>query len=139
MPSADESGEAARTAVREHRLLYGVAAIKVIFVLALLRMLAGPFTKDFFDEELLPMPTWEWSLASLTPLALIYAARRPRDWAFLAPERAYFKTFLVFYFLWALAFAVVQGEWVLWIAVAAGLTGFAGMHRLNSRESADAH
>ncbi|MFJ5776081.1 hypothetical protein [Streptomyces sp. NPDC093094] len=120
------------------RLAYGLGAVKVIFMLALFRMLAAPFTKDFFGEALLPMPTWEWSLCSLSPLALLYAARRRADWAMLAGERFFLKIILTFYLLWALPFAVLQGEWVLWIAVAVALAGFAGMYRLNRRETVPA-
>jgi hypothetical protein len=112
-----------------------VAAVKVLFVLAVLRVLAGPFTEDAFGRELLPMPTWEWTLCSASPVLLIYLARRPEDWKTLAGERTYLRIFLAFYLLWALAFAVFRGEWILCIAVAASLAGFAGMHRLNRKES----
>ncbi|MFI9153659.1 hypothetical protein [Streptomyces sp. NPDC053367] len=138
MTDADPFQNANDSAARTRRLYYGMAATKVIFILAVLRVLAGPFTKDVFDSELLPMPTWEWSLCSVSPVLLVYLARRPDDWETLSGERTYLKIFLAFYLLWALAFAVFQGEWILWIAVAAGLAGFAGMHRLNRREPADA-
>ncbi|MFF0205945.1 hypothetical protein [Streptomyces sp. NPDC005017] len=112
------------------RLAYELAVVKVLFILAVFRVLAGPFTKDFFGEELLPTPTWEWSVCSLSPLALIWAARYPADWAMLAGERFLLKIFFAFYLLWALPFAVVEDERVLW----ASLAGFAGVYRLNRRE-----
>ncbi|MGW3724963.1 hypothetical protein [Streptomyces sp. NPDC000851] len=116
-----------------------MAAVKVIFVLAVFRVLATPFTKDFLGDELLPMPTWEWSLCALTPVILICLVRRRDDWARVAGERTFLKIALTFYLLYALAFVVFQGEWILWIAVAASLGGFAGLHHVNRGESADAH
>ncbi|MFH8613263.1 hypothetical protein ACH4D5_37925 [Streptomyces sp. NPDC018029] len=120
------------------RLAFGVVAFRWIFVLALLRMFATPATKDFFDEELVPWATWEWSLCSLTPGLLIWWARRPEDWKELSGERSLVRIALVFYLLYALAFALAQGVWVLWIAVAASLAGLAGMWHLNRKEQARA-
>ncbi|WP_055565410.1 hypothetical protein [Streptomyces atriruber] len=123
---------------RDRRLTIGVAAFRWIFVLALLRMFATPATKDFFDEELLPSPTWEWALCSLTPGLLIWLARGPEDWKKLAGERSLLRIALAFYFLYALAFALGQDVRVLWIAVAASLAGFAGMWHLNRKEQPSA-
>ncbi|MEU6995596.1 hypothetical protein ABZ953_33690 [Streptomyces sp. NPDC046465] len=120
------------------RLTAGVAVFKWIFVLALLRMFATPASKDFFDEELLPSPTWEWSLCALTPGLLIWLARSPEDWKALAGERSLLRIALTFYLLYALAFAIAQDAWVLWIAVAASLAGFAGIRHLNLKERASA-
>ncbi|WP_409236976.1 hypothetical protein [Streptomyces sp. PA5.6] len=119
---------------RDRRLSIGVLAFRWIFVLALLRMFATPATKDFFDEELLPSPTWEWALCSLTPGLLIWLARAPEDWRRLEDERSLLRIALAFYFLYALAFALGQNVLVLWIAVAASLAGFAGMWHLNRKE-----
>lgn len=116
-----------------------MAAVKVVFVLAVLRAFAAPFTKDFFDEELISMPTWEWVLCSLTPAILVFLARRPEDWAGLADERNFLRIPLGFYFLFALAFAVLQGVWILWIAVAATIGAFLGIRYLNSKEATHAH
>lgn len=139
MTDAPRAGEADQASPRAPRPLYGMAAVKVVFVLAVLRAFAAPFTKDFFDEELVSMPTWEWVLCSLTPGILVYLARRPEDWAGLANERNFLRIPLSFYFLFALAFAVLQGVWILWIAVAATIGAFLGIRYLNSKEAAHAH
>ncbi|CAL9523811.1 hypothetical protein [Streptomyces sp. enrichment culture] len=131
---ADHADEGVRSA---HWLPYGVAAVKIVFILVVFRSMVGPFTEDFFDEELLPMPTWEWSLCSVTPGILIHLARRPEIWAQLAGERMFLRIALTFYLLYALAFALGQGEWILWIAVAASVGGFGGMLYLDRRNPAD--
>lgn len=116
-------------------LSYCVAGVKVVFLLAVFRVLAGPFTEDIFGEELLPMPTWEWLMVSVTPVILLWLARRPADWATLSNERMFLRSALAFYLLYALASAVLQGEWILWLGVAASLGGLSGVHYLNHRES----
>ncbi|MDX3457292.1 hypothetical protein PV396_35950 [Streptomyces sp. ME02-8801-2C] len=133
------AGESNRANLQVQRLHYGMAAVKVVFVLALLRMFAAPMTKDFFDEELISMPTWEWALCSLTPGVLVFFARRPEGWAVLAGERNFLRIPLGFYFVYGLAFAVLQGVWILWIAVAASVGSFAGIRYLNSKEAAHGH
>jgi hypothetical protein len=120
-------------------LSYGVAGVKVVFALAVFRALAGPFTEDIFGEEWLPMPTWEWSACSATPIVLLWLARRPADWGSLSAEKMFLKIMLAFYLLYSLAFALLQGEWVLWLGVAAGLGGLSGIQYLNHRESTHDH
>lgn len=139
MTDVPRDGEADQADLRAPSLLYGMAAVKVVFILALLRFFAGPMTKDFFDEELISMPTWEWALCSLTPGILVFLARRPQDWAWLADERNFLRIPLGFYFLYGLAFAVFQGVWILWISVAASVGAFVGIRYLNSREAAHEH
>ncbi|MBV1938384.1 hypothetical protein KUF83_17700 [Streptomyces sp. BV286] len=139
MTTDPHSGEADQATVRARRLPYGVASVKVIFVLALCRMFAAPMTKELLGEELLAMPTWEWSVCALTPGILIYLTRRPADWAQLTAERFFLRIALSFYFLYALAFAVFQGVGILWIAVAASIGGFAAITYLNRREQNRAH
>jgi hypothetical protein len=111
-----------------------VAGFNVIFIVAVLRVFATPASQDLFEKELLPWPTWEWSLCALTPGLLIWLARSPEDWKELADERFFIKITLTFYLLWAVAFAVSQNISVLWVAVAASLGAFAGMWRLNRKE-----
>ncbi|ELP64270.1 hypothetical protein ACKI1I_35115 [Streptomyces turgidiscabies] len=139
MTDVPGTGEADQSNARASRFLYGMAAVKVVFILALLRMFAGPMTKDFFDEELISMPTWEWALCSLTPGIMVFLARRPQNWARLADERNFLRIPLSFYLLYGLAFAVFQGMWILWIAVAASLGAFVGIRYLNGKEAAHAH
>lgn len=139
MTDVPGTGEADQTNLRAPNLLYGMAAVKVVFILALLRVFAGPMTKDFFGKELISMPTWEWALCSLSPGILVFLARRPQDWASFADERSFLRIPLSFYFLYGLAFAVFQGVWILWIAVAASLGAFVGIWYLNGKEAARDH
>lgn len=119
---------------RERRIAYGVGAVKWIFLLALLRLLITPMSDELLGDELLPMPTWEWSLFSITPGILIYLLRRPRDWQRLSNDLTIINWSLRFYLLYGLAFAVLQAVWVLWIAVLAGTAGLVGIWRLNRKE-----
>ncbi|MFU0243157.1 hypothetical protein ACKI1J_46665, partial [Streptomyces scabiei] len=82
----------------------------------------------------LPMPTWDWALASATPALLILLARRPADWSALSGELTILRITLTFYLVYGLAFAALQGESVLWVSVIAGLIGFAAIHLLNRKE-----
>ncbi|MEW2118467.1 hypothetical protein AB0945_25420 [Streptomyces sp. NPDC005474] len=129
--SAKDADEGDRRALR---IAYGTGAVKIVFIVALLRFFAGPMTKDLLNDELLPMPTWEWSLFALTPAILIFVARRPRDWDGLADSLTFIRWILGFYLVYALVFATFQGKWVLWIAVLASLGSLAGMWHLNRRE-----
>ncbi|MFE0791318.1 hypothetical protein [Streptomyces mutabilis] len=117
-------------------LPYGVAAVKVVFVLALFRLLATPFSEEVFGEQWFPMPTWEWALASLTPVLLIVLARRPGDWSVVSGERTFLRIALIFYLVYGLPFAALQGKVILWLSVAAGLGGLVGMRLLAHKESA---
>lgn len=119
---------------RTQRIAYGLGAVKWIFVLALVRLFVGPMTKDLFDNELLPMPTWDWSLCALTPGILVFLCRRPSDWQHLSGELTILRWALRFYLIYGLAFALFQGVWVLWIAVAAGIGGLIGIWKLERRE-----
>lgn len=116
-------------------LPYGIAAVKVIFLLAVFRYFATPFTDDIFGEELLPLPTWEWTVCSITPGLLIWLARRPVDWATLSTERTILRIALTFYFLYALAFSLFKGGWTLWPAAVAALAGHLGILYLDGRRS----
>ncbi|MES5824394.1 hypothetical protein [Streptomyces sp. RG80] len=124
---------------RTRLVAYGVGAVKWVFVLALFRLFAAPMTKDLLGDEKLPMPTWEWSLAALTPGIVLYLLRRPADWEQLSGELTIFTWALRFYLVYGLAFALFQGVWVLWIAVLAGIGGLAGIWKLERRELTSAH
>lgn len=119
---------------RERRIAYGIGAVKYIFLLALLRLFITPMSEELMGDELLPMPTWEWSLFSITPGILIYLLRRPRDWRQLSDDLTIITWSLRFYLLYGLAFTILQGVWVLWIAVLAGAAGLVGIWRLNRKE-----
>ncbi|MFD5375908.1 hypothetical protein ACFWJE_16075 [Streptomyces griseoincarnatus] len=141
MKESDSMTEPRQTSAEDQKvplLYYCVAGGKAVFVLAVFRVLAGPFTEDVFGEELLPMPTWEWVVFSVTPLIILWLARRPVDWEALSGERMFFRIALTFYLLYALTFSLFQGEWILLVGVAAGLSGLSGIYYLNHRESSDA-
>ncbi|MFE1236584.1 hypothetical protein [Streptomyces tendae] len=115
-------------------LPYGVAAVKIIFVLAVFRLLSTPFSEEMFGEQWLPMPTWDWALASVTPMLLILLARRPADWSALSGELTFLRISLTFYLVYGLAFAALQGEAVLWASVVSGIVGLVAVHLLNRKE-----
>lgn len=114
---------------------FGIAGFKVILALALIRILAVPFTEDMFGEAMLPMPTWEWSLCSLTPVIVIWRARHPDAWKTLMGERTLLTIALTYYLLYAFVSALFQGEWMLRPAVAASAGGLAGMTTATTRRS----
>ncbi|MFJ1972971.1 hypothetical protein ACIO93_30375 [Streptomyces sp. NPDC087903] len=134
MTEHERSLEADESSHRARHLAYGVGSVKLIFVLALLRLFATPMTKDLLGEEVLPMPTWEWSLFSVTPGILICFSLHTEDWHRLRDELTIIRWALGFYLVYGLAFAVLQGAQVLWIAVLAGLGGLVGIWHLNRRE-----
>ncbi|MEU1051259.1 hypothetical protein ABZ397_01610 [Streptomyces sp. NPDC005876] len=133
-PTAEQAGQARRS----QRIAYGVGAVKVVFVLALFRLFAAPMSKDLLGKELLPMPTWEWSLCSVTPVVLIYLLRRPSDWMYLRGERTILRIALCFYLVYGAVFALAQGEKVLWVSVFAGIGGLWGLRELARRGLANA-
>ncbi|MBW5422630.1 hypothetical protein GKQ77_13835 [Streptomyces sp. BG9H] len=114
-----------------YRLLF---LMKIVLVLALLRCFAGPATKDFLGEAVLPMPTWEWTLCATSPVILICLARHPDDWAELSGERVMITGTLGIYAFYAVLGAIGLGSWLLWTAVGICLAGFAAMWHLNRKE-----
>ncbi|MFJ6069868.1 hypothetical protein ACIQFU_03330 [Streptomyces sp. NPDC093065] len=115
-------------------LPYGVAGVKIVFILAVFRLLSTPFSEEMFGEQWLPMPTWDWALASATPTLLVLLARRPVDWSALSGELTILRIALTFYLVYGLAFAALQGKAVLWASVLAGLVGLVAIHLLNRKE-----
>ncbi|MFD4345690.1 hypothetical protein ACFWQ6_12630 [Streptomyces coelicoflavus] len=115
-------------------LPYGIAGVKIVFILAVFRLLFTPFSEEMLGEQWLPMPTWDWALASATPTLLVLLARRPADWSALSGELTILRIALIFYFVYGLAFAAFQGEAVLWASVLAGLVGLVALHLLNRKE-----
>ncbi|MGW2297339.1 hypothetical protein [Streptomyces violaceorubidus] len=127
-PGAEGTGHAAPW------LPYGIAGVKIVFVLAIFRLLSTPFSEEMFGEQWLPMPTWDWALASATPVLLILLARRPADWSALSGELTILRIALTFYLAYGLAFAALRGESILWVSVIAGLVGLGAIHLLNRKE-----
>ncbi|MFI1681230.1 hypothetical protein [Streptomyces sp. NPDC020607] len=119
---------------RGRRLRIGVITFRVIFLLGLARMFAPFLTEDLAGEAWLPPATWEWTLCALSPVVLIYLARRPDDWSEIADERSLIKWALVIYLFYASLLAVGKGYLSLWMAVAVSLSGLAGMAYLNRKE-----
>ncbi|WP_217164745.1 hypothetical protein [Streptomyces sp. AC512_CC834] len=115
-------------------LPYGIAGVKIVFILAVFRLMSTPFSEEMFGEQWLPMPTWDWALASATPVLLILLARRPTAWSALSGELTILRIALTFYLVYGLAFASLQGEAVLWVSVIAGLVGLVAIRLLNRKE-----
>ncbi|MFJ6982141.1 MULTISPECIES: hypothetical protein [unclassified Streptomyces] len=116
------------------RYYRALAFVKIVLAVALLRAFAAPASKDFFGEEKVGVPTWEWSLCSLSPLVLLWLYRSPAGWKMLSGDSIYLTTAAALYLFYAAIFAVFEGVWILWIAVLASLATFAGVWWLNRRE-----
>ena len=116
------------------RIGRSLTILKIILVIAIVRLLAGPATKDFLGDSLVDLPTWEWSLCSLTPLVMLFVYRSPAQWKVLSYDAIYLKSASGLYLFYATAFLVFQGGWILWIAVAASLGTFFGIWWLNHKE-----
>ncbi|AZM54788.1 hypothetical protein DMA15_21340 [Streptomyces sp. WAC 01529] len=118
----------------ERRLALRLGIFKWVFLLSMLRMFAAPASKDFFDEQLVPWPTWDWAVCALVPVTLILLSRRPDDWKELAGERSLIRGALALYLLYALMGAIGRNHWSLWVAAGICLVGFASMWHLNRKE-----
>ncbi|MCT9139500.1 hypothetical protein [Streptomyces violarus] len=114
-------------------------ALKIILVIAIVRLLAGPAAKDFLGHSVVELPTWEWSLCAVTPLALLFVYRSPEKWKLLSYDDIYLKSAAGLYLFYATAFVAFQGGWVIWIAVVASLGTFLGIWWLNRKERLSAH
>jgi hypothetical protein len=124
----DDSG------LNQRRINRSLTALKIILVIAIVRLLAGPATKDFLGESMVDLPTWEWSLCALTPLVMLVVYRSPTNWKLLSYDAIYLKSASGLYLFYATTFVVFQGGWVLWIAVSASLGTFLGISWLNRKE-----
>lgn len=118
----------------QKRIDRSLTALKVILVIAIVRLLAGPATEDFLGASVVDLPTWEWSLCALSPLAMLAIYRSPGDWKRLSYDAIYLKSAAGLYLFYATAFVAFQGGWILWFAVAASLGTFLGIWWLNRKE-----
>ncbi|WP_143589834.1 hypothetical protein [Streptomyces africanus] len=134
-----KTGAGENAGLKQRRIDRSLTALKIILVVAIVRLLAGPATKDFLGDAVVELPTWEWSLCALTPLILLFLYRSPGDWKLLSYDAIYLKSAAGLYLFYATAFVVFQGGWVLWIAVAASLGTFLGIWWLNRKERLNAH
>ncbi|MEU6176414.1 hypothetical protein [Streptomyces coeruleorubidus] len=125
--------------LEQRRIDRSLTALKIILVIAIVRLLAGPATKDLLGESMVDLPTWEWSLCALTPLVMLIVYRSPGNWKLLSYDAIYLKSAAGLYLFYATAFVVFQGGWILWIAIAASLGTFLGVWWLNRREHLSAH
>ncbi|MFC9131816.1 hypothetical protein ACFT4A_33975 [Streptomyces sp. NPDC057099] len=137
MTKDTESREDSR--LEQRRIDRSLTALKIILVIAIVRLLAGPATKDFLGRSVVELPTWEWSLCAVTPLALLFVYRSPENWKLLSYDDIYLKSAAGLYLFYAAAFVAFQGGWVIWLAVVASLGTFLGIWWLNRRERLSAH
>ncbi|MGV9454708.1 hypothetical protein [Streptomyces sp. NPDC003635] len=136
MSSRIGAGEKSGSA--QERIDRSLLALKVILVIAIVRLLVGPATEDLLGNKLMNLPTWEWSLCALTPPTLLFLCRSPANWKRLSYDVIYVKSAAGLYLFYATAFVAFQGGWVLWIAVAASLASFLGIWWLNREERSSA-
>ncbi|KLJ01221.1 hypothetical protein WQ59_14020 [Streptomyces sp. KE1] len=93
---------------------------KLCLVVALLRF---TFTEDFLGQQMLPYPTWEWSILSLTSFIPALLARNPAHWEELTHDIIILAGGMVFYLAYGLIGAIFAGKLILWVAAAAGSIG----------------
>jgi hypothetical protein len=125
--------------LQQRRIDRSLTALKIILVIAIVRLLAGPATKDFLGYSVVGLPTWEWSLCALSPLVMLFVYRSPTNWKLLSYDAIYLKSAAGLYLFYATAFVVFQDGWILWVAIAASLGTFFGMWWLNRKERLSAH
>ncbi|WP_053042553.1 hypothetical protein [Streptomyces sp. KE1] len=89
-------------------------------MVALLRF---TFTEDFLGQQMLPYPTWEWSILSLTSFIPALLARNPAHWEELTHDIIILAGGMVFYLAYGLIGAIFAGKLILWVAAAAGSIG----------------
>ncbi len=96
---------------------------KLCLIAALLRLLFPAMTDDLFGRKMLPFPTWEWSIFSLTSIIPALLARNPAQREELGDHIIILRAGMVFYLTYGLIGAIFAGKLILWVAAAAGSIG----------------
>ncbi|MET9442819.1 hypothetical protein [Streptomyces sp. NPDC006610] len=115
-----------------------VLALKIILAIAIVRLLLGPATEDLLGNKLVSLPTWEWSLCSLSPPVILFMYRSPANWKLLSYDVIYVQSAAGLYLFYATAYVIFQGGWLLWVAVTASMASFLGVWWLNRKERSSA-
>lgn len=102
-------------------------------MLAFVRVALSMATKEIQGEALLPLPTWEWDIAALTPLPVLIRYRDSALRSRVTQLESHLRIFSGFYLFYALPFAALDGRWQLWPAVAFSVTVYAGIWYTNRR------
>lgn len=112
---------------RSHNSTMNMARWALIFKLcliaALLRFLFPIMTDDLFDRQVLALPTWEWSIFSLTSVIPVLLARNPAQREELDDHIIILGGGMLFYLVYGLIGAIFAGKLILWVAAAAGSIG----------------
>ncbi|MFY1678236.1 MULTISPECIES: hypothetical protein [unclassified Streptomyces] len=123
-------------ATRESSWLpYGIAALKISFVLSLFRIFAPSFSEEMLGIEGVPYPTWEWVLFSITPVMLVCLSRSPANWLTLRGEIDLVWWALGYNLAYAIIFALTMGSEILWVAVLLSSIGAAMVMYSNHRNT----
>ncbi|MFI7017428.1 hypothetical protein [Streptomyces sp. NPDC050164] len=129
----DSSQADSREELRGDRYRYTLLAI---CMLAFVRVALSMATRRIQGEALLPLPTWEWSAAALTPLLVLLRFRAPALRGRVFQLESHLRFFSGFYLVYALPFALLDGRWQLWPAVIFSVSVFIGIWYTN-KQSAD--
>ncbi|MEV8596619.1 hypothetical protein [Streptomyces sp. NPDC052012] len=104
-------------------------------MLAFVRVGLSMATERIQGEALLPLPTWEWDVAALTPLLVLFRYRDPARRRRVFQLDSHLRFFSGFYLFYALPFAVLDQRWVLWPAVVFSVSVFVGIWYTNRRNA----
>lgn len=104
-----------------------------VCMLAFVRVALSMATRRIQGEALLPLPTWEWDVAAVTPLLVLFRYRNPALREQVFQLESHLRFFSGFYLFYALPFAVFDGRWQLWPAVIFSVSVFAGIWHTNKQ------
>ncbi|WP_159103027.1 hypothetical protein [Streptomyces sp. FR-008] len=111
---------------------------KVCFVAALLRFHFPLMIEELFDQKTLPLPTWEWSIFSLTSAIPVLLARKrnPAQREELSYHITFLRGGMLIYLAYSLIGAIFAVELILLVAAVASSTGLLVPSLMYRRERA---
>ncbi|MFJ3231522.1 hypothetical protein [Streptomyces sp. NPDC086787] len=126
---APDREEAERLFKLAARLRYALLAVAVVMLIWFLVSLSGEKT---WGVEL-ATPTWPLDLAALTPLVALVRFRNPKDREEGVTLESDLRILSGLYLFMALSFALLDGQWQLWPAVAFSSFVYAGIWYTNKQ------
>lgn len=128
-PDSDDGEEFRRGDLYRYALL-------AVCMLAFVRVALSMATEEIRGEALLPLPTWEWDVAALTPLLVLIRYRDAALRGRVTQLESHLRFFSGFYLFYALPFAALDGRWQLWPAVAFSAIVYVGIWYTNRQARA---
>ncbi|MGA4857405.1 hypothetical protein ACPCAB_12165 [Streptomyces koyangensis] len=109
---------------------------KLCLVAALLRFHFPLMVEELFDRKTLSLPTWEWSIFSLTSFIPVLLARNPAQREELNYHITFLRGGMILYLVYGLIGAIFAGELILLVAAVASSTGLLVSSLMYRRERA---